>query len=406
MMMKVSGLVLSNLRFFGLFFVVFIGFTFFQQSFSLMAQPPILKAIEYSELDGWSKADQSASFKAFAISCLQMLDDNRAFSKNPKFGGEYSDWQDVCRAAKKLGNDVSTESARHFFENHFQAFKTADPELTNGLFTGYFEPEVSGSLTKTEQYNIPVYARPSDLILFDQVQKNKTGLGFGRLKNNVATPYFTRKEIESGILENQNLELLWLKSRADRFFLQVQGSGRVLLENGEIIRLAYAGKTGLPYTAIGAVLIEQGELERNIVSMQTIRKWMDDNPEKAQELMWHNKSFVFFRRLEGVSPQMGPVGAQLVNLTPNISLAVDRRYWAFGTPIWLDLNFDPKKANVTENWRSLTIAQDTGSAIRGYARGDVFWGSGETAGQIAGRMKSSGNMVVLLPKKLAAKLKL
>ena len=372
---------------------------------NIMAQAAsILTKTSFEKIRGWKEQDKKASFHAFIRSCQQMKEDNRAFYKNPEFGGHYGDWQKVCSIAEDLTEKTRTSVITSFFEENFTPLNVHDPERPEGLFTGYFEPVVAGSLTRNPPYIYPLYRRPDDLVTFDKSQEQQTGLRYGRLLDETPVAYFTRKQIEQGLLDGKNLEILWLKDRADTFFIQIQGSGRVELTNGTTIRLAYAGKTGLPYTAIGGVLVDEGELDKASLSMQTIRKWMAKNPHRAQELMWKNKSFVFFRELEVTDQNLGPVGAQHVNLTPETSLAIDRRYWAFGTPVWLDAKILSGNKSTRSDWHSLMIAQDTGSAIRGYARGDVFWGSGEQAGVIAGQMKATGSMTILLPKALAEKL--
>ena len=364
----------------------------------------IISKMRFDQIEGWSKADKTSSLQAFARSCAQMKQDNRAFSKGPEFGGTREDWQQVCAALQQVGENPDEKTATAFFEDNFTPLAVNDPNLKKGLFTGYFEPVVQGSLSRSDQYNIPVYKKPDDLVTFTKEQQEASGLRYGRLLDGKPVAYFTRKKIEQGLLEGKNLELVWLKDRVDAFFMHIQGSGRVELPDGKAIRMAYGGKTGLPYTAIGAVLIANGELEKSTVSMQSIRQWMKDNPDKAQELMWNNKSFIFFRKLAETESNLGPVGAQLVNLTPQKSLAVDRRFWALGTPVWLETQINIEKSDDLQNWSSLLIAQDTGSAIRGYARGDVFWGSGDEAALIAGKMKSAGKMIILLPNSLAKKL--
>jgi len=381
--------------------LLFITLGTFMTVFNPKQARSALTPIKFDQISGWSMHDKTGALKAFRRSCDQMSEDNRAFSKNPKFGGSPDDWRPVCAALKQLDSKPSQVQITAFFENYFTPMAVNDPDNDKGLFTGYFEPVVQGSLQRTDKFPVPLYKRPDDLVGFTKKQEEQVGLRYGRLVNGQPTPYFTRREIEEGLFAGQNLELLWLKNRADAFFMQIQGSGRVEISNGQTLRLAYAGKTGLPYTAIGSVLIKNGELEKADVSMQTIRQWMDQNPEKSKELMWHNKSFVFFRKLSDIDPALGPVGAQLVNLTAFHSLAIDRRFWAFGTPIWLDSNIELQEAGKAEPWQSLLIAQDTGSAILGMARGDVFWGSGERAAEIAGRMKAPARMIVLLPKNLA-----
>lgn len=365
----------------------------------------VLKKINFQQITGWATVDKTDALMAFLRSCEQMKEDNRAFSKVPKFGGTYQDWQDICRQSEVFAKtQPNAAQITSFFQNHFVPLQVIDPDRKEGLFTGYFEPVVKGNMTQSSEFPVPVYKRPDDLVVFSKAQEKRFGFRYGRMMDGKPTAYYTRKEIENGLLQGKNLELAWLKNRADAFFMQVQGSGRVELPDGSVLRLAYAGKTGLPYTAIGGVLVNDGELDKTTLSMQTIRQWISDNPSKAKELMWKNQSFVFFRQLPETDPRLGPVGAQLVNLTPNTSLAIDRRYWAFGTPIWLDAKIVFDKSDDPKSWRSLLVAQDTGSAIRGYARGDVFWGSGEKAGVIAGQMKAAGKMIVLLPKALANKL--
>ena len=311
-----------------------------------------------------------------------------------KFGGTRGDWETVCREALTAAN------ARAFFEQQFTALKVSDPDRPEGLFTGYYEPEAYGSRTRSEVFTVPVYAKPADLVAFDQAAELK----YGRLIEGRPAPYFTREDIEKGALAGRGLEIVWLKDWADAFFIHIQGSGRVRLPDGSLVRLAYGGKTGQPYTGIGGVLVERGAFSREAMSMQATRAWMAANPAAARELMWRNKSFIFFREIEADDAALGPPGAQKVQLTPRRSLAVDRGIWMFGTPVWLDTMTPSGDNGANEPFRHLMIAQDTGTAIRGYVRGDVFWGAGEPAALTAGHMKSPGTMVVLLPKPLAARL--
>ena len=263
---------------------------------------------------------------------------------------------------------------------------------------------MEGSRTPSEDHRVPILRRPDDLVGFDAAQEEATGLRYGRLVDGEPAPYFTRKEIEQGALEGRGLELVWLKDWADAFFIHIQGSGRVRLEDGGVVRLAYSLKSGLPYTAIGAVLVDRGVFTRDEMSMQAISSWMAGNEEQARELMWENKSFVFFREITEYDPSLGPPGAQDVPLTPQRSLAVDRSLWSYGTPVWIDTVRPETGGTGLKPFRQLMIAQDTGSAIKGAVRGDVFWGSGDDAAGVAGHMKSPGRMIVLLPNRLARKL--
>ena len=195
---------------------------------------------------------------------------------------------------------------------------------------------MEGSRRRTEAYPVPLYAKPADLVAFGKVAERKTGLRYGRLIGGKPAAYLTRREIELGALAGRQLEIAWLASWADAFFMHIQGSGRVRLADGKVMRLAYAGKSGLPFTGIGGLLVARGEVAASAISMQSIRDWMRRNPTEARELMWENKSFVFFREVEVEEAGLGPPGAQMVNLTPLRSLAVDRSYWVFGTPLWIE----------------------------------------------------------------------
>jgi membrane-bound lytic murein transglycosylase A len=241
-------------------------------------------------------------------------------------------------------------------------------------------------------------------VSFDGATEKQINLRYGRVVQGKPAGYFTRREIEEGALRGRDLEIVWLKSWVDAFFIHVQGSGRIRFADGSTMRLAYGAKTGQPYTGIGGLLVERGILTKDNMSMQALRKWMKDNPQSARELMWENKSFVFFREVKVDDPSLGAPGAQKVSLTPHRSMAVDRSLWMFGTPIWLDTQAPSGPTNELQSFRHLMIAQDTGTAIKGPVRGDVYWGWGDKAALIAGHMKSPGSIIVLLPKKLANKL--
>jgi membrane-bound lytic murein transglycosylase A len=358
----------------------------------------ILERADYASIPGWTDAAPDAAFAAFRRSCSEIIAEGRAFLRPVRFGGARSDWLDVCTKA------LEAEHPRAFFEQNFTPLKVNDSARPEGLFTGYFEPESRGSLTPGGEFTVPIYRRPDDLQSFADGIADKLGVRYGRMLDGRPQAYFSRREIEEGALQGRGLELVWLADWADAFFMQVQGSGRVRLPDGTLIRLAYAAKSGQPYTGIGGSLVERGVLSRDDMSMQAIRAWMRGHPREARELMWENKSFVFFREVEIADPALGPPGAQKVSLTPLASLAVDRGLWAFGTPIWLDTFVPAGPDGSLEPFRRLMIAQDTGTAIKGYARGDVFWGSGDKAAFVAGHMKSQGTMTVLLPRALAERL--
>jgi len=363
------------------------------------AQSTYLSRVDFADLAGWQDDDHGAALASFQLSCGAILERGGAFGRDPVFGGEPADWLDICRRAL-----TAQESPKGFFESGFVPARVSDPERPAGLFTGYYEPEVKGSRSRGGPYQVPVYRRPGDLEAFDAAARKATGLAYGRRIGNKAQPYHSRREIEEGVLAGQNLELVWLTDWADAFFLQIQGSGRVRLEDGSLMRLAFAAKSGLPYTAVGGILVERGDIARSEVSMQSIRAWMAQHPQAARELMWRNESYVFFREISASDPTLGPPGAQQVPLTPLRSLAVDRAFWALGTPIWLDADVPSGPAGAMQPMRRLLIAQDTGTAIKGRVRGDVFWGTGDAAATVAGYMKSPGAMVALLPNAVAARL--
>ena len=359
--------------------------------------PPNLRPISFAAIDGWQDDDLAEAFAAFAKSCSEIEEHGRAFSRPVRFGGERQDWLPLCAA-------VRNHHARphEFFETHFAPFLVEDHHRPEGLFTGYFEPEAPGDRRRNGPFIVPLYAKPPDLIPFDPDTEQRLGLRYGRYQNGIPQPYFTRREIEEGALTGKGLEIVWLRSWADAFFMQVQGSGRVKLPDGKLMRLAYAAKSGLPYTAIGGILVKNGILAPAEMSMQAIRAWMERHPAEARDLMWQNQSFVFFREISVADPSQGPPGAQHVELTPGRSLAVDRDIWSFGTPLWIDTALPAESdEGAKKPFARLMIAQDTGSAIKGAIRGDIFFGSGVEAAHRAGHMKAGGRMIALLPKTLA-----
>ncbi len=377
----------------------FCAACFFIISLAMTAHAkPILTAISFDAVKGWASDDHAAALAAFHRSCTEILDTANAFARDVRYGGERKDWLEVCAKAGKA------PTARKFFETEFQALRVADPVRPEGLFTGYYEPQAEGSRTQGNGFAVPIYRKPDDLVAFDAATQQRLGLKYGRMADGKPAGYFSRREIEQGALKGKGLELVWLKSWEDAFFIHVQGSGRIRFADGSFMRLAYGAKTGQPYTGIGGVLVERGVLTKDNMSMQALRGWMKDNPQAARELMWENKSFVFFREVKVDDPSLGAPGAQKVSLTPYRSLAVDRSLWMFGTPIWLDTETPSSPDGTLETFRHLMVAQDTGTAIKGHVRGDVYWGWGDKAALTAGQMKSPGRMIVLLPKPLAARL--
>lgn len=289
---------------------------------------------------------------------------------------------------------VREGDARGFFEDRFVAHRVHDPHRPEGLFTGYYEAQALGSRTRHGRFQHPLFARPRDLVRMPGLDGGDAQ--YGRLADGVLVPYHTRAEIEAGALDGKAEVLFWLDSPVDLFFMQVQGSGRIALDDGSVVRVSYIAKNGHPYTSIGAELVVAGLVPRDRMSMQTLRQWLSEDERRARALMRRNASYIFFRELSDPN-EVGPPGAQEVGLEALVSLAVDRRVWPLGMPVWLETTV-PKMMATPERFRRLMIAQDTGSAIRGAARGDIFFGAGDDAAYSAGYMKAPGSMVVLLPK--------
>ena len=338
-------------------------------------------------------------------------------SERPAFG-TIRDWTPACEKALSLG-DVTNAEAQRFFRDLFRPHRVAMGADATGLFTGYYEPQLRGSREKTARYSVPLHRLPSDLIrvnLGDFRSSLKGERLFGRVDGQRLVPYYNRADIADGELAERGLEIAWVDSRVDKFFLQIQGSGRVLLRDSSLIRVGYAGANGQPYRAIGRDLIEMGEVSREEMSMQAIRSWLAANPDRVGELLEKNQSYVFFQERTDLDASDGPIGAQGVPLTEGVSLAVDERYLPYGAPLWLstkrpmtgaELRSGAVPADTLDGvpvarFRRMMVAQDTGGAIRGAVRGDVFWGAGDRAADIAGRMKSPGTYIVFLPRTLGA----
>lgn len=304
--------------------------------------------LDWRDLNGWAGADHELARTVFLGTC-----DARGE------GG----WPAVCASARKAG------PARAFFETHFRPVLLSDG--SEPLFTGYYEPELEGSRRRSETYRYPLFRRP------EEVPRG--------------TPWLTREEIEtSGILEGRGLEIAWLADPVDKYFLQVQGSGRIRLVEGGSLRVGFGGKNGHPYRSVGRELVRRGILSANQVSAAGIRQWVRRNPTEGPKLLWANPSYVFFREVTQVPPDKGPLGAMNRSVTAGVSLAVDPAFVPLGAPVWIE-------TEGRESFRRLMVAQDTGSAIKGAQRGDIFFGTGAEAGRRAGRMRESGRLIVLLP---------
>lgn len=304
--------------------------------------------LDYAALDGWEEDDHDAALDVFRSTCRDMND---------------PDWRALCAVASEI------PSAKAFFELFFRPVLIEDGEPA--LFTGYFEPELKGSRSPTDRYRYPVYAMPPEA--------------------RVSRPWFTRREIlQSGVMDGRGLEIAWVDDPVELFFLQVQGSGRISLSNGSTIRVGYSGSNGRKYRSIGAELVRRGTYSPDQVSAQVIRNWVKRNPVEGAELLFQNPSYVFFREVSEVPPELGPLGAMNRSITKMRTIAVDPSFVPLGAPVWIE-------KDGRNPLRRLMVAQDTGSAIKGAQRADVFFGTGDRAGRQAGTLRDPGRLLVLMP---------
>lgn len=345
-------------------------------------QPGIGKAIPFEQLPGWQQDQHSQALVALDKGCSRM-------SKQPQ-------WQPICQAAEEIAAGDDT-AAREFFENYFTPHVLkGERGRRDGLITGYYEPLLNGSAQPDQRYRYPLYRSPEDMLVVDLAALYPELEGKrvrGRLVGNRVVPYYSRAEIDGENRPLEGQELLWVDDRDQLFFLQIQGSGRIRLPDGRIIGAGYANQNGHAYHSIGKKLIDMGELRREDVSLFTIRSWLKSNPEKAESLLNQNPSYVFFVLRDQVED--GPTGSLNVPLTAERSLAIDPKFISLGNPVWLNTTYPGKQE---QPLRKLVMAQDTGGAIKGQLRADLFWGTGTRAEQMAGTMKQSGEMYILLPK--------
>jgi membrane-bound lytic murein transglycosylase A len=357
-----------------------------------------LEPIKWSELAGWTADDHLAALAAYQTSCQALLKIRRTDER-----GELSAaLSNVCRKAANL-QPQDTETARAFFEQNFQPVRIGRLGEAEGLLTGYFEPIVAGSRFPTPEFHVPLYRRPRDLVAAGYKPgsvafPNKGGRIGRRNENNELVPYHDRGAIEAGALDGQRLEICWLRDPFDLLAIQLEGSGRVILEDGTPLRVSFDSHNGYPYSSIERVFIDRNLLPRNAISPQGIRDWMAAHPDEAAKARAANRSYVFFR-VTGLTNEGEPVGAQGVPLTPGRSIAVDRVH-GYGTPFFIEADLPIEGRKLASPFRRLMIAQDTGSAIVGTARADLYWGAGDEAGRIAGRIRHPGRFVMLLPREL------
>lgn len=371
-----------------------------------MSQPDF-QQLSFSSLPDWERDCHKAAFDCFVNSANKVAADKKP-PRSRQSGVEGVALSAVLEKAIQVRNQINSDSdARKFFETYFRPVRIPAVDNDNqewpGLLTAYYEPRLQGSLHRTSKFSVPLLRRPSDLVEIksdsDREQLPErwpAGLRFGRMTSTGIVPYFDRPEIEAthfkdGALVNQELELVWLEDRVEAFFVHIQGSACIELADGSNIRVSYDGKSGQDYTPIGKVLKDRGYLKAGTITMQSIKDWLRANPAEQLEILHQNQSFIFFQEEKGLSADLGPRAAAGVQLTPGRSLAIDRLYHTFHTPIYVS------SKQGTEIEHRLMIAQDTGSAIVGPHRGDYFSGSGENAGSHAGGVARSAHFVLLMP---------
>ena len=362
---------------------------------SALADQARLQPLPFQDMAGWEADDHAAAFQAFLRSC-RALDASTATLRPAQ--APQADLLAVCREALKAPA-LDRAEARRFFETHFQPVAVT-PLSGGGFLTGYYEPEFQGSRTPDATYRVPLLDRPDDLVTIPQGETLPgldKSLQAARRTRDGYEPYPDRAAIEDGALGKRAKPIVYLREPGEAFIIHVQGSARIRLDDGSVMRVAYAGRNGRPYTSIGRLLVQQGEMDLDTMTLAKLMGWLKRHPEPAKALMRQNKSYIFFREAGELAPEDGPIGGAGTPLVPGRSLAVDRSLWAYGLPVWLEGQL-PLTLDTAEPLRRLMIAQDTGSAIVGPARGDFFFGSGDEAGQRAGLLRHAVRFVVLQPK--------
>lgn len=330
-----------------------------------------LNKTSFDELPGWQTHKAKEALDTFLFSCTELQKQNMRAPKHcPALDVSKLNWHGLCIEAQNTAKNHA--SARDFFARYFDAYASSDKGKTTGLLTGYYIPEIKGSPTKTSKYSFPVYGKPADL----------------------KAPYFTRSEIYAGALRGKNAEIAWTDDPVGLFFLEVQGSGIIRLDNGQQLRIGYAGNNGHDYVTLGRVMEKEGMLQPGEVNLFTIKEWLYKHPDKAKQVMAKNPRYIFFE----ASKDSHVRGAQRVPLTAARSLAVDKDVVPYGLPIYINTELPATKVDAAQPFNQLMIAQDTGSAIKGGMRGDVYFGSGERAEQLAGHMAEQGRFTFLLPR--------
>lgn len=346
--------------------------------------------------------DPSSLFEAMAA-CLRQIEMIKPY-RTGSLGLTVEDLLPLLRAARDVKPSTAAD-ARQFFQEHCRPFRVQRADGHQGFVTAFYEPEIAVSAEADGLYRFPFYRRPDDLIDLDDGNRPSAltaDYAFGQLRDGQIGAYPDRREIDEGALAGRELEIAWAKSKVDVFFVHVQGAARLRYPDGTVGRITYAAKAGHAFSAIGKLLIDRGEIDRSEISMQTIRRWLNAHPDSIDEVLWHNRSYIFFREMLPGNLDKGPVAAAKVPLIAGRSLAVDRLIHTFGTPFFVRsdslVHLDDGKP-----FRRLMLALDTGSAIVGPARGDIFTGSGDEAGDDAGTVRHDADFTILLPKDVATR---
>lgn len=344
--------------------ITFVSF-FLSACSTFFGDKLVLEQKSFDDLSGWSSDDHKQAMISFHKSCssfLQMPKDKDMHVSG--IGGTYGKWQDLCRISYRYNNNP-----KEFFEKYFAPFVAKNGNDDKGLFTGYYEIALNGSRHRHGRFKYPVYAKPDDLS---------------------SGQYFSRAEINKGALNGRGLEIAWVDDPVRLFFLHVQGSGIINMDDGTSMNVGFAAKNGREYSSIGKYMIDNGYFNGEELSADSVKNWLYANPDEAENIMEVNESYVFFREIGNT----GPIGGQGVPLTPMRSIAIDKRFIPYGVPVWVDVDLN----NSGKKFQSLVVAQDTGSAIKGPVRADLFFGAGYRAEQLAGNQKNIGRYFLLLPR--------
>ncbi|TDK30385.1 transglycosylase [Rhizobium deserti] len=360
-----------------------------------------LQAVDFDDLPGWSGDDPTPLLGGMAA-CLDHLQKAKPY-RTGSLGLTADDLLALLQLARDITQDAS--SVRAFFEEHCTPFLISQADGRRGFVTAFYEPEVEVSSRPNEIWAYPFYRRPDDLIDIDDVSRPPDmtpDYVFARQSGEAIVPYPDRKQIDSGYLDGRGMEIAWARSKVDVFFAHVQGAARLRFQDGEIKRITYAAKAGHAFSPIGRLLIDRGEIARSDISMQSIRAWLNSNPEHVDAVLWHNRSYIFFREADVSDPALGPIAAAKVPLIPGRALAVDRQIHTFGFPFFIHAEKLTHLDSGGPFARSM-LALDTGSAIVGPVRGDIFTGSGYEAGELAGTVRHDADFYILIPKAAAGR---